>query len=95
MKSLNKIARINKGESDIISLEDIDSVIVAQKEQYSQFNLISLSATDLCQYKSLRIVSLSTAIFIFGKRYVKFGPLILIDQLGLNIFLNQAVMGAA
>ena len=56
---------------------------------------ITVSPVDLLKYKSLRTISFAVAAIVFSKRYVKFGPLILIDNLGVNIFVNQIVMALA
>ena len=95
VKSLNRIAKINKGEDNVVTLEDINSVVQAQSEHHEQFKSITVSPLDLLRYKSLRTISFAVAAIVFSKRYVKFGPLILIDNLGVNIFVNQIVMALA
>ena len=90
LKALNRIGKINKGQTNILTEEDIINVINEQVEEKKYQR--TLTAIDLVRFPSLRLPTLGLAYFFFGICILYYGPALAIDSIGFNIFISSYVV---
>ena len=93
-KALNKIGKINTGESNLITQEDIERVYQNEEVGGDKFQFI-ITPIHLFKFKSLRTKTICMSLIFFFITYLYMGPFIIVDDLGLNPFLSQIVMGSS
>jgi MFS family permease len=89
MKSLNKIGKINKGVSNIITKKDIESVMEfeVQTKQFEQL----ITPIDLFRFRSLRGVTINVCLLTCCLFFNYYGPVFIVDQVGLDIYSSSLV----
>ena len=91
--TLNWIGRINKGEDNLISEEEIEEYLEQEEEREKIKE--STNVLDMCRYKSLRTPSIVFIIFCFLMNMVYFAHSSIISAIGFNPTFHQILMSIA
>ena len=90
-RALNRIGRINKGEDNLVSMEEVQAYLEQEKkaEKIKESN----SSLDLLRYGSLRLktILLMTITLCYGIIYYAYS--VAEDNYGFNPQLNQFLIG--
>lgn len=90
MKSLNRIGKINKGIKNILVEADVINVINEQVED-EQFNKM-ITPADLCRFSSLRLTTICLCYLSFAVYALYYGPVLVIDKIGFDMFVSSYVV---
>ena len=93
LKSLNRIAKINQMGDNAITREHIEMVL-EEEECGDKFNFI-ITPFHLCKFKSLRGNTLGCSLMFMLITYLYFGPMIIVDRLGINPFVSQILISCS
>jgi OCT family organic cation transporter-like MFS transporter 4/5 len=89
---MNKIARLNTGRSDLITLEDIKNVM--DNEQVEEYNQ-TITPLDLFRFPSLRIITICGSIISIATYMMYFGPILIVGQIGFDIYTTNVVLNSS
>ena len=90
LKALNRIGKINLGIKNILEEDDIVNVMNHQVED-KKFHKI-ITPIDLFRFPSLRLKTLSLFYMVFTVYALYYGPALVIDQIGFNIYVSSYVV---
>ena len=92
-ESLNRIGKINTGEDNLVSEEEI--VVLLEEEAKIEKIQEHTNPLDLFRYPSLRVKSIAFTVYAFLISIAYFAQSMNIDKIGFNPTLNQLLMNIA
>ena len=94
MKSINRIGKINQNRSDLITTEDVQRVYENEECGGDKFNFVFFP-WHLITFKSLRKHAICSSLIFLFITYLYFGPIVIVDDLGISPFLAQILVSAS
>ena len=86
LKALNRIGRINGSK---VTLEESDIIEVMDSQITEDFKDKYITPIDLCRFPSLRFTTISLSIVCFMTYAMYYGPTLIIDDIGFNIYISS------
>ena len=93
LKSLNRIGDINKKEKFLVKHEDINNVLHEQCDT-GKFNQL-VTVLDIFLFPSLRIKTICCCLIFIFISLLYYGPLVIVETLGFNPYVNQVVVASS
>lgn len=92
VKALNRIGKMNKGRDDLITKEDIESVLYNQVVQ--EFDKM-ITPLDLLRFPSLRIPTICLSLISIATYAMYYGPALTISEIGFDIYISNIIISVA